>query len=118
MTIVKRSRLSPEQVDERPAVLELRKTLGAGLVRRPHIDTVLTDAYSVLSSQLAKLREKVDLGYELDRDDVRNFAALTEALARLAKEEREQRAADKLDTLSDEELLAMAQEAEKALKGG
>lgn len=89
-----------------------------GFVRKPHLDGMLADAYTILSSQLSELRHKAEEGAQLDREETRNFSTLVEALTRLAKEEREQRAADRLEELSDEELLAAAETAKKVLGGG
>lgn len=78
------------------------------LVKKPHINVMLADAYIVINRELASLRAKVLQGDTLSESESRKMANLTNQLVKLAAEEREQQKQDRLDDLSDKELLEQA----------
>lgn len=82
---------------------------------RPHISTMLADAYSIVAEELRVMREAAELGEEVD---TKRLGQLTETLTKLAKEEREQEARQDPAKLSDDELRAMALQALELLGGG
>lgn len=85
---------------------------------RPHVEAMLAKAYYVIDESLNAIADKVRQGRRLDREEVNVFAKMAETLSRLTKEEREQEKAADPTALSDEELLARAEEAKRLLKGG
>lgn len=82
-----------------------------GLVKKPHIDVMLADAYIVINRELSALRAKVIQGETLSESESRKMANLTNQLVKLAAEEREQQKQDRLDEMSDKELLQAAKDA-------
>lgn len=105
--IIRRSGLtleSPNGIDAK--VIEAK--FNPGLVKKPHIDVLLTDAYIVINRELAGLRRKVTDGEPLSESESRKLSNLTASLVKLAAEEREQQKQDRIEDLDDKELLAQA----------
>lgn len=88
-----------------------------GLVKRPHIDVLLTDAFSVVHRGLDDFRRRIEAGEELTLNDWKAFEVMSRQMVSLAGEERAQAAADSLDKLDDAALMELAKKAEKALAG-
>lgn len=86
------------------------------LRKRPHINTLLGDAYSILYAELRALMDKQDSGQPLDGKDTAKFHKLTDALAKLAREEREQEAKVDPAALDDAALLAYVDRAREVLQ--
>ena len=87
-----------------------------GYVKKPHISSMLNDAYIVIQNEMRKLRAKAetdDAG--LSDTEAKRFAILSDQLAKLAREEREQLKDDAVNERSDEELIEMMEEAKKTL---
>jgi hypothetical protein len=87
-----------------------------GFVKKPHISTMLQDAYTIIQNELGKLKAKAltdDAGFT--DTEAKRFAILSDQLAKLAREEREQLRDDNINDRSDDELLEMMKEAGKTL---
>ncbi len=92
---------------DRKEAAVLERGLSEGLVRKPHIDTLLSNAYITLHAELVRMRNRsLDVG--LEPQDFSSFEKLTNSLTKLAKEEREQHKAERLDDLTDDELRKIA----------
>lgn len=113
--------LLPEKPGLQPSGLEVRSEIDTAVIvsrgfrpavlRKPHIGVLLADAYSVIAEEIRKLREKSEAGEALSETDARKLAIYTSQFAKLAAEEREQLKQDKVDEMSDQELVAAAKEA-------
>lgn len=108
--IIKPSRLHMNPLSG-PTAEVVREGFTPGLVKKPHIDTMLGDAYIVIHRELAALRKKVMDGDTLSESESRKMGNLTSQLVKLAAEEREQAKQDKLDEMSDKELVDEAKAA-------
>lgn len=82
---------------------------------KPHINTLLGDAYSILQMELERLREKLEGGQELSPAEAAKFTRYSDALAKLAREEREQEAKSDPAQYDMDTLLKKAREAEAIL---
>lgn len=89
-----------------------------GYVVRPHIDAMLGDAYVVLYLELQKLRKKAEMNISLTLEESKRMLMLSQQLAMLAKEEREQKKEERFDQMSNEDLEAAIPGALEALKRG
>lgn len=85
---------------------------------KPHIGTMLADAYTVISETFRQCRDKVMNGEPLDREERMTFVKFTDAFTKLAKEEREQEKRDDPAKLSDVELVQLVEKARKVLGAG
>lgn len=91
------------------AELLARGGLAPGLVKKPHIDTMLTMAYVTAAEELRRLH-KISAEDGLTAVQTGQFEKLINAVTKLAKEEREQVRQDRIDEMTDEELEKMYQE--------
>lgn len=84
---------------------------------RPHIDVMLADSYVILKRQLDMLRERA-LTEELELADLKRMKILTDQLANLAREEREQ-GKDRYNytDMDDADIVELIPQALKALGG-
>ena len=74
----------------------------------PALETLVTDAVSIIGSELARYRLKTSRGVSLDVKEARVVRDYVEALCKLTKEAREQARAEDLSNLTNEELLQLA----------
>lgn len=86
-----------------------------GLVKKPHISSMLEDAYCIIAWELRELKASIELGTPMTLEMAKKFEILSRQMASLAGEERQQNAADNLQNLSDEELSKLALEASPKL---
>ena len=84
---------------------------------RPHINAILDSAHHVLNDQLRMMKEASEAGRAMDGQDVRKFAALVDAAAKLERVEREQAKAFDPSSLATDELLKYADKAKELLGG-
>ena len=83
----------------------LRRGFASGLVKRPHMDSLLTASYSIIMMQLDKLLDRAIKGEELSSTEARTLGEYVKAIRALGQEEREQRRADNVSDMSDSALL-------------
>lgn len=81
----------------------LAKGFAPGLVRKPHIDGIMNSAYIILHQELERLLAKSQRE-GLTATEAQTLERYISSLKKLASEEREQRTADRLEDMSDEEL--------------
>lgn len=103
--------LAPESTRSRRVVVVPARGYRPGYVKRPHVASLLDDAYAIAGAELAGLRRKVERGEVLDGAEARKYRILAEQVVRLAQEERDQAAADRSDELGDDEILQKLEEA-------
>jgi hypothetical protein len=87
----------------------------AGIVKKPHISSMLEDAYCIVAWELRDLKAQIQQGTPMTLELSKKFEILSRQLASLAAEERKQNEADSLHNLTDEELAALAQDAVKKI---
>jgi len=75
----------------------------------PQVDTLITDALSIIGAELAHYRSKTKKGINLDMKEARIVQSYVEALVKLNKEARETARQEDLSNLSNEELLQLAE---------
>lgn len=92
----------------------LERGFAGGLVERPHMDALLSTGYLVIYKQLQKLLEKSLREEELSATETKQLDSYLKLVRTLGMEERDQRAADELSKLSDDELKAIALGQEKS----
>jgi hypothetical protein len=78
------------------------------LVEKPHIDALLSTGYVIIYNELERLYLKSQTNEGLTPTESKMFAEYVKATRQLATEEREQRAADKADSMMDDELIEAA----------
>lgn len=76
----------------------------------PSVDSLVSDAMSIISSELAFYRAKTKRGISLDMKEARIVRDYVDALVKLSKEARECSRQEDLSKLSNEELLQLAVE--------
>ncbi len=108
--------LSSEMEQGRPKLV--RGRVVASQVKRPHVAATLSTIDNILWSELKTLESVVANGQTLDEEQLRRFRYLSEIAHAQMKETRDQEKHEKLEELSDAELLQRAREAEKFLGGG
>ncbi len=106
--------------DKATAIAEIPKKLRIykpTVIRRPHISRIMNDAYTIIENEMRILMEQSSqqAGTGMDLATAKKFEILSRQMSVLAKEEREQNAADRMDDLSDEELISAMDEARKVL---
>ena len=79
----------------------------------PSVDTILNDAMTIISSELAHYRGKVRQGHTLEASEARIVREYVKALVELSKEAREAARSEDLSKLTNEELLQLAMELTK-----
>lgn len=84
---------------------------------KPHLGRMMAEGYSVIDMELRRLREKAESGKPLTPSETRQLEVYLKGLSQLAREEREQERRNPIEDLADEELVAQAEQALKALKG-
>lgn len=87
----------------------------SGIVKKPHISSMLEDAYCIVAWELRDLKAQIQQGTPMTLELSKKFEILSRQLASLAAEERKQNEADSLHNLTDEELAALAQDAVKKI---
>lgn len=102
-------KLSSEDVKgvQPPPPEVVRAALSKQLVKKAHIDSLLNSAFGTLARELDRLY-MLSLDEGLTPTQTQQYERLVKALKMLAQEEREQIAADKLDDLTDKDLIAKA----------
>lgn len=85
------------------------KGIGPGTLKRPHIGVLLGHGYRIVYNELRRLDTKAE-HEELTATEAQMLERYTNIVTRLAKEEREQAAADRLEDMADAELEALAKE--------
>lgn len=76
----------------------------------PTLESLMSDAMSIIGSELARYRQKTSRGVTLDLKEARAVQSYMESLVKLSKEDRERTRAEDLVNLSDEELKQLAAE--------
>lgn len=96
-----------------------RRVVGKAQIsrRRPHVDTIAQDLFAAIMAQARILRDKAMEG-ALTAEESQRLMKLTEATAKLSREMREKDKQERIEDLSDEELLAAMAEASKRLGSG
>lgn len=74
----------------------------------PTLNTLMSDALSIIGAELTHYRSKTKRGVTLDLKEARVIANYMDTLTRASKESREQARAEDLSELSNEELLQLA----------
>lgn len=82
----------------------------------PDLDNLFEDVESIIGVEYARLKQKMENGKELDTKDINSLTKCGELLLKLSKERRERDKVNQGENLSDEELLAQAEEAVKVLR--
>lgn len=95
----------------------LREGGSYNLVEKPHIDALLSTGYIIIYNELERLYLKSQTDEGLTPTESKMFAEYVKATRQLATEEREQRAADKADSMMDDELMAAAEAVLSGQKG-
>lgn len=75
----------------------------------PQVDTLISDALSIIGAELAFYRSKAKKGLNLDLKEAKVVQSYVEALVKLNKEARESARQEDLSNLSNEELLSLAE---------
>lgn len=102
---------------DRLTVVKPKRGTIATQVKRPHVAATLGTIDNILWSELKKLEEVVANGKKLDEDELRRLRYLSEIAHDQMKETREQEKHEKLEELSDVELMAKVEEAKRLLGG-
>lgn len=90
-----------------------------GLVKRPHMDVILQDAYTLTANEIRRLMAKAATDPDgLSLTETKQYALLAQQLVALAKEERAQVEEERFHEKSDKELLRLTLEAQKVLEEG
>ncbi len=71
-------------------------------------ETVINDALQAMAIEVTRYRSKVARGSALELSEARVLQGYIKAMCELQKERREMARAEKLDNLSNEELIALA----------
>ena len=71
---------------------------------------LLDDAKHIIGAELARYRSKTSKGVSLDLKEARVVQGYLDALTKLQREEREQSRAEDFSNMSNEDLLALAEE--------
>ena len=74
----------------------------------PSLDSLLSDALSIIGNELSQYRSKSARGVTLDLKEARIIQGYVDSLTKAQKESREQARAQDLSNLSDSELLQLA----------
>ena len=84
------------------------------ITKHTDLDSILTDAKSILAKSLDNLRTKVDAGYSLNSDEIKDFKQLTSILKDVGTETRANEihsgAVEHLDNMSTEQLLELSKQ--------
>lgn len=107
-----RSEEQATSITEIPGRLRIIKPT---VVRRPHVARIMNDAYNVIENEMRTLLNLSSDQKGMTLADAKKFQIFSQQMAVLAREEREQSTQDKMDDLSDEELLEQLKVAEKML---
>lgn len=83
-------------------------------VRKPHLDALLASSYTTAYEELKRLERDAKNG-PLEPDEIRRYVQLVDALAKLGRVEKDHYP-DDTQNMTQEELIAAAQEAMKFLK--
>lgn len=81
---------------------------------KSHIGVIMSDAYSIIATELRRLRQKAERGQPLTLAETKQMATYIEQMVRVSKEERVQEQRNDPSALSDSELLEQALTALKA----
>lgn len=76
----------------------------------PSLERLVSDATTIISNELAFYRHKTEKGHTLTAQESRVIRDYVQSLIALCKEAREQMRMNDLGSLSNEELLALAQQ--------
>lgn len=87
-------------------------------VKRPHVAATLSTIDNILWAELKRLEVIIASGQQLDEAEMRQFRYLSEIAHAQLKEVREQEKHEKLEELSQEELLKAVEEAKRVLQKG
>lgn len=83
------------------------------VVTVPKLESLMTDALSIIGAELAHYRAKSKRGVTLDLKEARVIQSYMDALVKMSKEAREAARAEDLSDLTNEELLQLANEVTK-----
>lgn len=96
-----------------------KKSGGAGPIsRKPHVDVLFSSSYVTAWAELKKLQDKAEdeFGPGLTEEEFRRYVKLVDAVTKLVREEREQQKQEQYDSMTPEELIALAEEAKEVLE--
>jgi hypothetical protein len=100
------ARLNPETRRERPKRVLVPSNVK--ISRTPQLATLVNDALSIIGAELSHYSKKTKKGLTLDLKESRAVTAYMDALIKMSKEARESQKPEHLEHLSDEQLLAIA----------
>lgn len=87
------------------------------VVRETNTDSVLSDALSIINSQVQIMRVKSSQGFSLEAEEIKTLRTLVQSICDISREEREQSKHDGLDdafkNMSEAELLQLYQDKSK-----
>lgn len=79
--------------------------------KTPQLNTIINDALCIIGSELAAYSAKTKRGILLDLKESRAVCSYMDSLTKMSKEAREAQRPEQLQHLSDEQLLAIANQA-------
>ncbi len=85
----------------------VRRLVSPSLVSIPPVETLVSDALSIISKELVKFKTKVNTGKSLDLAEGRLLTNYIKALCDLAKEDRERSKSADFSNLSNEEIIEL-----------
>lgn len=87
------------------------------VVRETSTDAILSDALSIINSQVQLMRVKSSAGYGLEAEEIKQLRTLVQSLCDISREEREQSKHDGMDealkNMSEAEILQLYYEKQK-----
>jgi hypothetical protein len=99
--------------DKKPTrriVLPKKKEIREPAQLVPTLEGLMSDAMSIIGSELSRYKQKTSRGVTLDLKEARAVQSYMEALVKLSREDRERARAEDLTNLSDDELKDLAKE--------
>lgn len=85
-------------------------------VEVPDRAVIINDAFGLLWVEIGRLKARQQAGFTLDLSELKMLVMLTDAAAKLSKEERENDKGFKPEDMTDEEYLAQLKDAVEALE--
>lgn len=107
---LKEARVYPDTRRPRPKRRLLPQNVK--VVKAPQLNDIVNDALSIIGSELAAYSSKTKKGIMLDLKEARIVSSYMDSLVKMSREAREAQKPKELEHLSDEELLAIAAQAQ------
>lgn len=107
--LLKEARLNNKTRRERPKRRIVPSNVKVS--KAPQLNTIVNDALSIIGSELASYSSKTKRGIMLDLKEARIVSSYMDSLVKMSKEAREAQRPEQLEHLSDEQLLAIANQA-------